>query len=59
MIRGTGDVTDSRHGDVSHLSSATEKLEKQDKFQLKGNITESEAELLNQGSALSADALHQ
>ena len=40
MIRGTGDVTDSRHGDIfTFISSVTEKLEKQDKFQLKDNRT--------------------
>ena len=36
VIRGTAVVTDSRHGDIfTFISSATEKLKKQDKFQLK------------------------
>ena len=34
VIRATGDVTDSRHGDIfTFISLATEKLKKQDKFQ--------------------------
>ena len=34
VIRATGDVTDSTHGGIfTFLSSATEKLKKQDKFQ--------------------------
>ena len=34
VIRATGDVTDSRHGDIFiFISPATEKLKKQDKFQ--------------------------
>ena len=37
MIRGTADVTGSRHEDIFTLiSPATEELEKQDKFQPKG-----------------------
>ena len=33
VIRATGDVTDSRHGDIfTFISPATEKLKKQDKF---------------------------
>jgi len=36
MIRATGGVTDSRHGDIfTFISPATEKLKKQDKFQLR------------------------
>ena len=34
VIPATGDVTDSRHGDIfTFISPATEKLKKQDKFQ--------------------------
>ena len=57
MIRGTGDVTDSRHGGI-FISPATENLKKQDKFQPRDksylyNITNSEAEPLKDGSAAS------
>jgi len=34
VIHGTADVTDSRHGSI-FISQATEKLEKQDTFQLR------------------------
>ena len=59
MIRGTADVTGSRHKDIfTFISPAVEKLEKQDKFQLKDksyfyNLSESEAEPLKDGSAAS------
>ena len=59
MIPATGDVTDSRHGDIfTFISPATEKLKKQDKFQPRDksylqNITNSEAETLKGGSAAS------
>ena len=36
VIRGTHDVTGSRHGDIyTFISPATEKLENQDKIQLR------------------------
>ena len=59
VIRGTADVTGSRHKDIfTFISPAVEKLEKQDKFQPKDrsylyNISESEAESLKDGSAAS------
>ena len=59
MIRGTADVTGSRHEDIfTFISPAVEKLEKQDKFQPKDksylyNISVSEAEPLKDGSAAS------
>ena len=58
-IHGTADVTGSRHKDIfTFISPAVKKLEKQDKFQPKDksylyNISESEAELLKDGSAAS------
>ena len=59
VIRGTADVTGSRHEDIiTFISPAVEKLEKQDKFQPKDksylyNISESEAEPLKDGFAAS------
>ena len=59
MIRGTADVTCSRHEDTfTFISPAVEKLEKPEKFQPKDksylyNIYESEAEPLKDGSAAS------
>ena len=56
MIRGTADVTGSRHEEIfTFISPAVEKLEKQDKFKPKDkfylyNMSESEAELLKDGS---------
>ena len=45
------DITDSRHGDIfTFISPTTEKLEKQDKFQLRDK---SEAEPLKDGFAAS------
>ena len=55
VIRGTHDVTGSRHEDIlTFISPATEKLEKQDKFQPRDksylyNITQSAAEPLKDG----------
>ena len=57
VIRGTADITDSRHGGIfTFISPATEKLKKQDTFQPRDksylqNITKSEAEPLKDGSA--------
>ena len=59
MIRGTADVTGSRLEDIfTFISPAVEKLEKQDKFQLKNksylyDISKSEAEPLKDASAAS------
>ena len=59
MIRGTDNITGSRHEDIfTFISPAIEKLEKQDKFQPKDksylyNIPESEAEPLKDGPAAS------
>ena len=47
MIHGTNDVTCSGRREIFTLVSSTlEKAEKQDRFQLRDNITESEAEPL-------------